>query len=48
MDREFVIGVQWHAETLQIARPEQAALFVRLRGRGPGAATPGATRLRVA
>jgi putative glutamine amidotransferase len=26
MDREFVIGVQWHAETL-VARPEQAALF---------------------
>ena len=26
MDREFVVGVQWHAETL-VARPEQAALF---------------------
>jgi putative glutamine amidotransferase len=26
MDREFVIGVQWHAETL-VQRPEQAALF---------------------
>lgn len=25
-DREFVVGVQWHAETLQ-ALPEQAALF---------------------
>ncbi|MEA2210101.1 MAG: putative glutamine amidotransferase [Solirubrobacteraceae bacterium] len=25
-DREFVLGVQWHAETL-VARPEQAALF---------------------
>jgi putative glutamine amidotransferase len=26
MDREFVVGVQWHAETL-VHRPEQAALF---------------------
>jgi putative glutamine amidotransferase len=25
-DRDFVVGVQWHAETL-VARPEQAALF---------------------
>lgn len=25
-DREFVVGVQWHAETL-VDRPEQAALF---------------------
>jgi putative glutamine amidotransferase len=28
-DREFAIGVQWHAETM-IARPEQAALFTAL------------------
>jgi putative glutamine amidotransferase len=26
IDRDFVLGVQWHAETL-VARPEQAALF---------------------
>jgi putative glutamine amidotransferase len=46
MDREFVIGVQWHAETLQF-RPEQAALFAAFvdsaRDRRAGA-----TRLRVA
>ena len=46
MDREFVIGVQWHAETL-VGRPEQAALFAAFveaaRNRRAGA-----DRLRVA
>ena len=46
MDREFVLGVQWHAETL-VARPEQAALFEAFveaaRNRRAGA-----NRLRVA
>jgi putative glutamine amidotransferase len=39
-DRDFVIGVQWHAESLA-ARPEQAALFAAFvdQARGPGAGT---------
>jgi putative glutamine amidotransferase len=46
MDREFVIGVQWHAETLQ-SLPEQAKLFAAF----VDAAQPrrgAATQLRVA
>ncbi|HEY2320070.1 MAG TPA: gamma-glutamyl-gamma-aminobutyrate hydrolase family protein [Solirubrobacteraceae bacterium] len=45
-DREFVVGVQWHAESL-VARPEQAALFAAFVdcARGPRA---DATHLRAA
>jgi putative glutamine amidotransferase len=46
MDREFVIGVQWHAETLQ-SRPEQARLFAAFVD-SARARRGGATRLRVA
>jgi putative glutamine amidotransferase len=46
MDREFVIGVQWHAETLQTL-PEQAALFSAFVDSAQ-ASRAGATRLRVA
>jgi putative glutamine amidotransferase len=46
MDREFVLGVQWHAETLQ-AQPEQKALFVAFVD-SARALRAGATRLRVA
>jgi putative glutamine amidotransferase len=45
-DREFALGVQWHAETL-VGRPEQAALFGALiaaarRGERHGASANGA------
>lgn len=45
-DRDFVVGVQWHAESL-ISRREQAALFAAFvdRARGPDA---GASHLRAA
>jgi putative glutamine amidotransferase len=46
MDRDFVVGVQWHAETLT-ARPEQAALFAAFVN-SARARRAGATRLRVA
>jgi putative glutamine amidotransferase len=46
MDREFVIGVQWHAETL-VARPEQAALFKAF-VEAASNRRAGASRLRVA
>ncbi len=46
MDREFVIGVQWHAETL-VARPEQAALFAAFVETARNLRS-GAGRLRVA
>ncbi len=46
MDREFVIGVQWHAETLQ-SLPEQAELFAAFVDSAQ-ARRAGATHLRVA
>jgi putative glutamine amidotransferase len=46
MDREFVIGVQWHAETLQ-SMPEQAALFAAFVDSAQ-ARRAGASHLRVA
>ncbi|MGI8713574.1 MAG: gamma-glutamyl-gamma-aminobutyrate hydrolase family protein [Solirubrobacteraceae bacterium] len=46
MDRDFVLGVQWHAETLQ-NRPEQAALFTAFVDAAQ-ARRAGAGRLRVA
>lgn len=45
-DREFVLGVQWHAESL-VRRPEQTALFVAFVENARVART-GAARLRVA
>lgn len=40
--RDFLVGVQWHAETLD--RPEQSALFAGLVG---AASAPGARRPRI-
>lgn len=45
-DRDFVLGVQWHAETL-VARPEQAALFRSFVAEARRTAA-GAPQLRVA
>ena len=47
MDRDFVIGVQWHAETLQIAA-EQAALFAAFVDSAQALDGAGASPLRVA
>jgi putative glutamine amidotransferase len=46
VDREFTLGVQWHAECL-VGRPEQAALFDAFVNGARGLRT-GAARLRVA
>ena len=46
MDRDFVLGVQWHAETL-VHRPEQAALFQAFVA-AAGQRRAGAGRVRVA
>ncbi|MFL5864206.1 MAG: gamma-glutamyl-gamma-aminobutyrate hydrolase family protein [Solirubrobacteraceae bacterium] len=46
IDRDFVLGVQWHAESL-VARREQAALFSAFVGHAGGAGT-GASELRAA
>jgi putative glutamine amidotransferase len=46
IDREFTIGVQWHAECL-VGRPEQSALFDAFVTSARGLRT-GAARLRVA
>jgi putative glutamine amidotransferase len=46
VDREFMLGVQWHAECL-VDRPEQAALFAAFVDSARGLRA-GATHLRVA